>query len=38
MNVSGGDSSLPEGQMLWSLLLDRVGPEGAWRIYDQGMG
>ncbi|HQZ37384.1 MAG TPA: hypothetical protein PK020_23365 [Ilumatobacteraceae bacterium] len=34
----GGDASLPDGEMMWSYLLDRTGPNGAWRIYDQGMG
>lgn len=34
----GGDNSLPDGQHLWSYLLDRTGPHGAWRIYDQGLG
>jgi hypothetical protein len=34
----GGDASLPDGELMWSYLLDRTGPNGAWRIYDQGMG
>jgi hypothetical protein len=34
----GGDGSLPDGEVSWSYLLDRTGPNGAWRIYDQGMG
>jgi hypothetical protein len=34
----GGDVSLPDGDHAWSYLLDRTGPHGAWRIYDQGMG
>ena len=34
----GGDASLPDGELKWSYLLDRTGPKGAWRIYDQGMG
>ena len=34
----GGDASLPDGELMWSYLLDRTGPKGAWRIYDQGMG
>ena len=34
----GGDDSLPDGEFMWSYLLDRTGPNGAWRIYDQGMG
>ena len=34
----GGDVSLPDGEHMWSYLLDRTGPNGAWRIYDQGMG
>lgn len=33
-----GDVSLPDGDHKWSFLLDRTGPHGAWRIYDQGMG
>ena len=33
-----GDVSLPDGDHMWSYLLDRTGPNGAWRIYDQGMG
>ncbi len=34
----GGDVSPPDEEMMWSYLLDRTGPNGAWRIYDQGMG
>lgn len=34
----GGDVSLPDEEMMWSYLLDRTGPNGAWRIYEQGMG
>lgn len=32
------DGSMPEGRTMWSYLLDRTGPNGAWRIYDQGLG
>lgn len=38
VTIEGGDGSLPDGRNLWSYLLDRTGPSGAWRIYDQGMG
>ena len=34
----GGDGSMPDGEQPWSYLLDRTGPSGAWRIYDQGLG
>ena len=34
----GGDESFPDSKHDWSYLLDRTGPKGAWRIYDQGMG
>jgi len=34
----GGDASLQDGELMWSYLLDRTGPNAAWRIYDQGMG
>ena len=34
----GGDETLQDGELMWSYLLDRTGPNGAWRIYDQGMG
>jgi hypothetical protein len=34
----GGDVSLADGEHEWSYLLDRTGPNRAWRIYDQGMG
>jgi hypothetical protein len=34
----GGDISVPDGDHVWSYLLDRTGPNGAWRIYDQGLG
>ena len=34
----GGDGSLPDGELMWSSLLDGTGPNGAWRIDDQGMG
>lgn len=38
VTIEGGDGSLPDGRNPWSYLLDRTGPSGAWRIYDQGMG
>lgn len=38
LTTRGGDVSLPDGDHLWSYLLDRGGPSGTWRIYDQGMG
>ena len=38
MTPKGGDGSLPDGEQPWSYLLDRTGPNGAWRIYDQGLG
>lgn len=38
LTPQGGDGSLPEGELMWSYLLDGTGPNGAWRIYDQGMG
>lgn len=38
MSGRNGDASLPEGDYMWSYLLDRTGPNAAWRIYDQGMG
>lgn len=38
LTTSGGDVSLPDGHHVWSYLLDRTGPRGAWRIYDQGLG
>lgn len=38
LTSQGGDVSLPDGDHEWSYLLDRTGPDGAWRIYDQGMG
>ena len=38
LTSQGGDISLPDGDHLWSYLLDRTGPNGAWRIYDQGTG
>ena len=38
LTPKGGDGSLPDGEQQWSYLLDRTGPNGAWRIYDQGMG
>ena len=34
MTPKGGDGSLPDGEQPWSYLLDRTGPNGAWRIYD----
>jgi hypothetical protein len=34
----GGDISVSDGDHVWSYLLDRTGPNGAWRIYDQGLG
>lgn len=36
--LRGGDVSLPDGDHVWSYLLDRTGPRGAWRIYGQGLG
>jgi hypothetical protein len=36
--TSRGGVSLPDGDHEWSYLLERTGPNGAWRIYDQGMG
>ena len=38
LTTSGGDESLPDGDRLWSYLLERAGSNGTWRIYDQGMG
>ena len=38
LTTSGGDGSLADGEQMWSYLLDHTGPNGAWRIYDQGMG
>ena len=38
LTTVGADASLPDGERQWSYLLDRTGPNGAWRIYDQGMG
>lgn len=38
LTSQGGDISLPDGDHVWSYLLDRTGPRGAWRIYDQGLG
>jgi hypothetical protein len=38
LRSQGGDISLPDGDHAWSYLLDRTGPDGAWRIYDQGTG
>lgn len=38
LTSQGGDVSLPDGDHVWSYLLDRTGPRGAWRIYDQGLG
>lgn len=38
LTTSGGDGSLPDGDQMWSYLLERTGSNGAWRIYDQGMG
>lgn len=37
LTSQGGDVSLPDGDHAWSYLLDRTGPNGAWRIYDQGL-
>ena len=34
----GGDISFPDGDHVWSYYLDRTGPNGAWRIYEQGTG
>lgn len=36
--LHGGDGSMPDGPHGWGYLLDRTGPQGAWRIYDQGVG
>ena len=38
LRSQGGDISIPDGDHTWSYLLDRTGPNGAWRIYDQGLG
>lgn len=38
LTAEGADASLPDGERQWSYLLVRTGPNGAWRIYDQGMG
>ncbi|MCE1180212.1 MAG: DUF4829 domain-containing protein [Micrococcales bacterium] len=38
ITTRGGDVSMPDGEHMWSYLLDRVGPNKAWRIYDQGVG
>ncbi|MEO6996783.1 MAG: hypothetical protein ABI112_01740 [Terracoccus sp.] len=38
LTSQGGDVSFPDGDHEWSYLLDRTGPQGPWRIYDQGMG
>ena len=38
LTSQGGDISLPDGDHVWSYLLDRTGPNGAWRIYEQGTG
>ena len=38
LTSQGGDISLPDGDHAWSYLLDRTGPNGAWRIYEQGTG
>ncbi len=35
--ISGGDGSLPDGPNLWTYTLGR-GPDGRWRIVDEGMG
>lgn len=35
--LHGGDGSMGEGRNGWGYLLDRTGPDGAWRIDDQGM-
>jgi hypothetical protein len=34
LTTEGADASLPDGERQWSYLLDRTGPNGAWRIYD----
>lgn len=36
--LRGGDGSMTEGRNGWGYLLDKTGPNGAWRIYDQGVG
>lgn len=35
--LHGGDGSMKEGRNTWGYLLDRTGPNGAWRIHDQGV-